>query len=273
LRSIPAIMKIAGLILLGCIGYTMASFSTFNAASSIFRQVARMKRRADNQPQCINICNEATAMAFARKIKSSRIPFDKKPSSLNQIICQSHNPTLFDIVCDLYKKHTECAKKCPANQAEDFPFTLIDESAKFMCTARYHDFKKQLPCVFRTCNAARPICEPECQHYQTRLEDSLHEFLTVTHSTPKETKDRIENIASIACGYVDCTMDCLYPKFEKGCGHQAENLERELMQHSIDAVKKYVASAFQLDFEWPESCHTLAEHTFSTGNHGRNNKK
>jgi len=94
-----------------------------------------------------------------------------------------------------------------------------------------------------------------------------------TPKTPKEAVEAIENLVSIVCGYADCTMNCLYPEFKRECGSSAENLERKLMQHTIDAVKEFAAS-LKLNLNWPESCRNLARNTraFSSntnyGNYG-----
>jgi len=264
-------MKVVGLILLGCIGYTMASFSPFNAASSIFQQVARMKRDVSNDsPSCLISCGESIVFAFEAKIKSSKIPFDADTLSFNQAVCESHNPKLFEIACHLYEKFIQCVNECPARQTENFPYVLF-KSADFMCNERFDAFEKHLPCVFGTCNKARPICESKCQQYQKKLEGSLKGLPTLNQDSPEEIKGRIENLISIVCGYIDCTMNCLYPQFKNKCGYQAENLERELMQQSIESVKDYVAS-FQTDFEWPQSCHTLADNTFLTNEYERYDK-
>jgi len=159
-------MKVVGLILLGCIGYTMASFSPFNAASSIFQQVARMKRDVSNDsPSCLISCGESIVFAFAAKIKSSKIPFDPDTTSFNQAVCESHNPAIFDVACDLLEKYQQCVDKCRPKRTEDVSHLLL-KSADFMCKTHYEEFKKELPCVFDACNEALRTCEPKCQQFQ-----------------------------------------------------------------------------------------------------------
>jgi len=267
-------MNIIGLIFLGCIGYTMASFSPFNAVSSIVHQVARMKRDVRLPPtdpsHCLISCGETMAFAFESKVQSSKIPFDPDTTSFNQAVCESHNPAIFDVACDLLEKYQQCVDKCRPKRTEDVSHLLL-KSADFMCKTHYEEFKKELPCVFDACNEALRTCEPKCQQFQKKLEKILEN--EKTPKTPKEAVEAIENLVSIVCGYADCTMNCLYPEFKRECGSSAENLERKLMQHTIDAVKEFAAS-LKLNLNWPESCRNLARNTraFSSntnyGNYG-----
>jgi len=259
-------MKIACLIFLGCIGYTMALFSPFDAVSTIFQQVARISRNYRwtqyvNLPICLDMCSYSMETVFRYNIKLSKIPFDANTSSFNQAVCDWRNPVLFDMVCDLYKKYLQCVNvECKGDEANDVH--VLFNSVEFMCGKHFQDFKKGLPCVYSACNEARSICEPKCQKYQRDLEKSLKDVILILgQKSPEAAKEDIKLLVSIVCRYADCTMNCLYPQFESRCGLAAENLERELMEHTFDVVKEYQASlqnVRQLDFDLPKSCHTLA---------------
>jgi len=251
-------MKIVAIILLGCVGYTVAAFTPFDAFSSIYKQTARMKRDASSDPgQCFAACVEAMELELGKKIRDLDIPL-QEPTSLTEIVCLAHNPTLFNAACSVYGKYHQCLTVCPNDQYKAMALKALQVS-KFMCVDRYEEFQQYLPCIYSTCDAARSICEHKCRPFESKIENDAN-GLSKSDNDEENFKNVI-NMISEVCGYVDCTMECLYSQYTDSCGKYATNLEKELMEKTLEAVAEYTDSLVS-NFPWPASCQKLHAHTF-----------
>lgn len=254
-------MKTAAIILFACIGYTLAAFTPFDAISSIYKQMSRMKRDvAPGQSDCFASCVNDMVLVLSEKMKTLELPIEK-PSSLTAQICLSHNPTVFDAACEVYKPFDQCLNACPNDQKKTMVLKSLSVH-KFICVDRYDDFKQHLPCQAAACDNARPTCESGCKTFQT-VSDKAGLQLAMDIN-PENFTGNMVNMLSSLCGYVDCTTECLYPKYKSECGPESEKLEKELMQKAIISVGETMQSSVP-GFEWPNSCYKLRDNTYKIG--------
>jgi hypothetical protein len=248
-------MKISGIVCLVFLHCSAASFMPFDNAATIFKQFTRMKRDAiPVEMPCMLKCLESVRKDIEHEVRQLEKSSKADEFSFENVVCQWHDPKMLAVTCKPYRKYTQCLSKCPRGEWKDFAFKLL-EPAKFMCADRYSDFKENLQCIYGSCQQAKRTCESKCQKYEEKLEP-----------IPKLVQERpvpdayMDTIVSPICAYTDCITDCWYPVIGIECGQGALNLERELLQITIDAVK--IAAETLVggqNLHWPESCQMLAE--------------
>jgi len=243
------------IILLGCIGYCMAfnPSASFDAISSIFKQMNRIKRDASNEEsKCWSACNEAAGLDFQNETESMNlvVPEEpKEPVSTLQIVCYAHNPIWLEPACSVYEKYLQCLTKCPDELMKKLTLQLI-KPAKFICKDRIYGIKKYLPCIFETCNKTAWRCESKCRPYEEALQQMPQEKHDATYS---QKILHLENEFTYGCNYAGCASNCMLPRIERQCGPVAVNLERELIREIFSAVEEVLLTHVP-DFEWPEAC-------------------